>query len=125
MRIHLFFLTGILMLLLYGCSENQVDYRSAEKLFEVNCGSCHGPDGKGKFYRGIPAAILTDKSVDDIVMQIREGSEEHKKIKMRPMENISAENARLIAEFLLMKKDIFERAGNNSELLLKPGDTPE
>ncbi len=125
MRFNVFFLTGILLLVVSGCSENKTDYSRSEKLFVEHCGSCHGPDGKGKFFRGIPATILTEKPVEQIVTQIRVGSEPHKKIKMRPLTELSNQDAKLIAEFVLMKKEEFERTSDGSERLLKPGTASE
>ncbi len=104
MRYALILLSVLIILIYSGCSNNKEDFSKAEKLFLENCSACHGPDGKGKYYRGIPAAILTDKPVAEIVTQIRAGSEQHKKIKMRPMEHISDADATLIAEYLLKQK---------------------
>lgn len=112
---------------LTGCSEaeKQFDYTQAQQLFHTHCGACHGPDGKGKYYRGIPAAVLTDKTIEGVVTQIRVGSESHKKIKMRPLEHISEEDAILIARFLLHEKTRLDPGIIETEHLLLPGELPE
>ena len=87
-----------------GCSSEPDEEARAQMdgkaLFESFCADCHGKKGEGKFLHGIPPNRHTEKSVTEVVRQIREGSN-HAKHPMPPMPQITPEEAHKISKYLI------------------------
>lgn len=56
-----------------GCSRDHHDHpnlTTGEQLFNFHCAECHGVQGTGNLFEGIPANILTQKSDQEIINYI-------------------------------------------------------
>ena len=110
--------------ILSGCDQsrdehNHPDLTTDQELFEYHCASCHGPEGKGNFLKGIPANIYTEKYFSQVVTLIRQG-DQHKKSKMTIFQTMPEEEARAIVRHMLELKEQFEESGKDSQFILKP-----
>lgn len=85
-----------------GCSKHDPNELDAKTLFLKYCAGCHGADGSGRFFRGAPANVTTEKSFAEIVRQIKNGTnEKHKKKKMPGFSKLTDQQVKLIASYLL------------------------
>jgi mono/diheme cytochrome c family protein len=87
---------------LMGCEKHDPNELDAKTLYENYCAGCHGDDGSGRFLRSVPANVKTEKSFSEIVHQIKNGSsEKHKGQKMPGFSELSDQQVKLIASYLL------------------------
>src|SRR3954470_19912699 len=77
----------------------------ANEIWEKNCAKCHGPDGVGKTKMGEKVGVkdFTDVKYqasftdDQAVKAIKEGVKDGDKVKMKPLENATDEDAKALA----------------------------
>jgi mono/diheme cytochrome c family protein len=108
-----------LSLALVGCGEEEAKPITGAELFTAYCVACHGPEGRGKFLRGIPANILTRKSPAEISLLIRQG-QKHPEAAMPSFPQLSVEEADLISGYLFKLRDDFNKSDGNSNMLVPP-----
>jgi len=66
-------LAAMIIVSVSGCSRDQHDHpnlTTGEQLFNYHCAECHGVQGTGNLFDGIPANILTQKSPREIITYI-------------------------------------------------------
>jgi mono/diheme cytochrome c family protein len=103
-----------------GCSEEEEPKpTSGAELFNTFCVACHGPEGRGKFLRGIPANILTRKSPAEISLLIRQG-QKHQEATMPSFPQLTQEEADLITLYLFKLRDDFNKSDGKSGMLVAP-----
>ncbi len=69
------------------------------QLYKAKCSSCHGAKGEGKPAAKIPAVIDTKMDAEKLVEYLTKG-ESGKKIHTKPVNGLSAEQAKLVAEYV-------------------------
>ncbi len=69
------------------------------QIFKTKCSNCHGANGEGKAAVKIPAVKGTKMSVEKLVEYLTKG-ESGKKIHNKPVSGLSAEQAKLVAEYV-------------------------
>ena len=104
MRLLTGILTILVLVLLYGCSEEKSQPKTGRELYEYYCAACHGESGAGQFLRGIPPLIQNKflKTLPLTPSQVKhkiQGSEQPGR-KMPSFTNISDNEARLIAHYI-------------------------
>ncbi len=119
MRIQPFLVSSLLILI--GCSQEESGPRSGVELFNSYCAACHGPEGRGKFLRGIPANILTHKSPVELSQLIRRG-QSHPEATMPNFPQLSVAEADRITQYLLKLQDDFVQSGGNIRMLVPPSE---
>lgn len=85
----------------------------ANAIFDKNCAKCHGPDGVGKTKMGEKIGVkdFTDAKYqstftdDQAVKAIKEGVKDGEKVRMKPLEGATDEDAKaLVAKIRGFKK---------------------
>jgi mono/diheme cytochrome c family protein len=112
-------LFAVVLSMLAGCGEEETKPTSGAELFNLYCTGCHGPEGRGKFLRGIPANILTRKSPAEISLLIRQG-QKHPEATMPSFPQLSQEEADVITIYLFKLRDDFNKSDGNSTMLVPP-----
>jgi cytochrome c553 len=107
---------------LSGCSGDQHDHpnlTTREQLFNYHCAECHGEQGTGKLFDGIPAIILTNKSPSEITKYIT--TETGQERAMPVFSTMPADEAKIITDHLLELKKIYDKNGLQiKQLLIEP-----
>ncbi len=73
------------------------------KLFKTKCVACHGENGEGKPAMKAPAVKGTTMTVEKMVEYLTKG-EAGKRIHVKPVANLDADQAKLVAEYVLSMK---------------------
>jgi mono/diheme cytochrome c family protein len=107
-------------LLMAGCEKPPVEDADGKTLYTHYCAGCHGERGKGRFLRGIPANILTEKDDVQLLQVIHDGVMEKPNNPMPPAPHLTEVEAGKIVEHLYRLKREFEQAGGDATMLLKP-----
>ena len=79
-----------------ACGKDPKALKTGKELFEYCCAGCHGVDGKGAFLKGVPANRDTDMSKKQIMHKMKK----EKGGRMPVFENLTAEEAKKIADYL-------------------------
>ena len=120
MRICAILLAVSQLFTLVGCSEEEeVRPSRGAELFNTFCAACHGPEGRGKFLRGIPANILSKKSPAEISQLIRRGLK-HPEATMPSFPQLTVEEADMVTLYLFKLRDDFNQSDGNSTMLVPP-----
>jgi mono/diheme cytochrome c family protein len=116
------FLWAIVVVSLSGCSQDQHDHPNlitGEQLFNYHCAECHGVQGTGKLFDGIPANILTQKSHQEIINYITTETGHEKE--MPVFTTMPIDEAKAITDHLLALKESFDKNGSQiKQLLIEP-----
>lgn len=97
----------VLALLLGACTDKH-DHPAnltGEQLYNLHCSGCHKETGKGKFLKGVPPSRFTGLSTKELMDKIRRGG--NSKTKMKIFDNMSREEAELIA--IYVKQELFRK----------------
>jgi len=115
-------LWAMIVVILSGCSQDQHDHpnlTTGEQLFNYHCADCHGVQGTGSLFDGMPANILTIKSPREIINYIT--SETGHEREMPVFKAMPAEEAQAITDHLFILKNAFDKNGSQiKQLLIKP-----
>lgn len=115
-------LWAIVAISVLGCSRDQHDHpnlTTGEELFNVHCVECHGVQGTGKLFEGIPANILTSKNPQEIAEYITIGTKQNRE--MPVFSSMPAEEAKAITEHLFRLKEAYDKNGSQiRQLLIEP-----
>jgi len=115
-------LSAMVALSVFGCSQDQHDHpnlTTGEELFNYHCADCHGVQGTGSLFDGMPANILTQKSPEEISTYIT--TETGHEREMPVFKTMPAEEAKAITDHLFTLKNSFEKNGSQiKQLLIKP-----
>ena len=107
---------------LVGCSQDQHDHpnlTTGEQLFNYHCADCHGVQGTGSLFDGMPANILTIKSPQEIINYIT--SETGHEREMPVFRTMPADEAQAITDHLFTLKNSFDKNGSQiKQLLIQP-----
>jgi mono/diheme cytochrome c family protein len=107
---------------LSGCSRDQHDHpnlTTGEQLFNYHCAECHGVQGTGKLFDGIPANILTQKSPQEITQYIT--TETGHERDMPVFSTMQTDEAKAITDHLLELKKIYDKNGLQiKQFLIEP-----
>jgi len=107
---------------LTGCSQDQHDHpnlTTGEQLFNYHCTECHGVQGTGKLFDGIPANILTNKSPRQIALYITTDTGQERE--MPVFTNMPIDEAKAITDHLLTLKESFDKDDSQiKQLLIEP-----
>lgn len=105
-----------------GCSRDQHDHpnlTTGEQLFKYHCAECHGVQGTGNLFDGIPANILTKKSPEDITTYITTDTGHGRKMPVFP--TMSADEANVITDHLITLQKTYDQDGSQiKQLLIEP-----
>ncbi len=85
---------------------------TGKEYFAVHCVACHKANGAGKFLKGVPANMKTDKDITEIISHIQKSSRVDPPgygEKMPSFTEMPQEEARAIAEHLLYLKAEWKR----------------
>ncbi|MDR4487678.1 MAG: cytochrome c [Nitrospirales bacterium] len=112
----------LIVMSLSGCSRDQHDHpdlTTGEQLFAFHCAECHGVQGSGKLFDGIPANILTKKTPDEIMTYLT--TETSPDRKMPVFRTMPAEEAKVITDHLLTLQKAYDQHGSQiKQLLIEP-----
>ena len=113
---------GMIVGCLTGCSQDQHDHPNlitGKQLFNFHCAECHGVQGTGKLFDGIPANILTKKSPEEIITYI---TTETGYIREMPVfSTMPADEARAITDHLFTLQKTYDKNGPQiKQLLIEP-----
>jgi mono/diheme cytochrome c family protein len=115
-------LWAVVVLSLSGCSQDQHDHptlTTGEQLFNYHCAECHGMQGTGNLFEGIPANILTQKSHQEIINYIT--TETGHKRDMPVFTTMPLDEAKVITDHLITLKKSFDKNGSQiKQLLIEP-----
>jgi len=105
-----------------GCSRDQHDHpdlTTGEQLFNYHCAECHGVQGTGNLFDGIPANILTQKNHQGIITYITTDTGHERK--MPVFSTMPAEEAKIITDHLLTLQKTYDKNGSQiKQLLIEP-----
>ena len=102
-----------------GCSQDQHDHpnlTTGEQLFNYHCAECHGVQGTGKLFDGIPANILTIKSPEEITTYIT--TETGHEREMPAFSTWPADEAMVITYHLITLQKTYDKNGPQIEQFL-------
>jgi mono/diheme cytochrome c family protein len=115
-------LWAMVLMSLSGCSQDQHDHpnlTTGEQQFNYHCAECHGVQGTGKLFDGIPANILTQKSHQEIINYIT--TETGHERDMPVFTAMPLDEAKAITDHLLTLKESFDKNGSQiKQLLIEP-----
>ena len=115
-------LWGMMVVSLFGCSRDQHDHpnlTTGEQLFNYHCAECHGVQGTGKLFDGMPANILTKKSPEEITNYVT--TETGHEREMPVFSTMPADEAKAITNHLLKLKESYSKNGPQiKQLLIEP-----
>ena len=115
-------LWAVVVVSLSGCSQDQHDHptlTTGEQLFNYHCAECHGMQGTGNLFEGIPANILTQKSHQEIIHYIT--TETGHKRDMPVFTTMPLDEAKVITDHLITLKKSFDKNGSQiKQLLIEP-----
>jgi len=121
-RMKTFLLMGMMVMSVSGCSQDQHDHpnlTTGEQLFNYHCAECHGVQGTGNLFDGIPANILTQKSPEEISTYIT--TETGHEREMPAFSSMPADEAKAITDHLFTLKNSFDKNGSQiKQLLIQP-----
>ena len=108
---------------LYGCSRDHHDHPNlitGAELYTFHCAECHGEEGTGKLFDGIPASILTQKNPQEIITYLT--AETNHDRKMPVFKTMPTEEARLITNHLLQLQTQYDPKTSRKppQFLIKP-----
>jgi cytochrome c553 len=107
---------------LSGCSRDQHDHpnlTTGEQLFNYHCAECHGVQGTGNLFDGIPANILTQKSHQEITTYITTGTGQERE--MPVFSAMPAAEAKVITDHLFTLQKTYDKNGSQiKQLLIEP-----
>ncbi|MDH5701014.1 MAG: cytochrome c [Nitrospirota bacterium] len=107
---------------LSGCSRDQHDHpnlTTGEQLFNYHCAECHGVQGTGNLFNGIPANILTQKSHQEIVAYITTGTGQEREMPVFSAMPIA--EAKVITDHLFTLQKTYDKNGSQiKQLLIEP-----
>jgi mono/diheme cytochrome c family protein len=113
---------AMVLMSLSGCSQDQHDHpnlTTGEQLFNYHCAECHGVQGTGKLFNGIPANILTNKSPREIALYITTDTGQERE--MPVFTAMPPDEAKAITDHLLTLKESFDKNGSQiKQLLIEP-----
>jgi len=106
-----------------GCSRDHHDHPNlltGAELYTFHCAECHGEDGTGILFDGMPANILTKKNPQEIIAYLT--AETNHDRKMPVFTTMPAEEARLITNHLLKLQTLYDpkTSGKPPQFLIKP-----
>ncbi|KAF0192780.1 MAG: Uncharacterized protein FD165_550 [Gammaproteobacteria bacterium] len=105
-----------------GCAKdyhNHPGLTTGKQLFEYHCAECHGDDGAGRLFDGLPANVLTSRSRDGIVEYIRGGGRHDSN--MPVFTTMPVDEAGKIADHLIDLREISQQPGTRSpEFMIPP-----
>ena len=118
----LLLLGAMMAVCLTGCSRDQHDHpklTTGEQLFNYHCAECHGMQGTGKLFDGIPANILSKKSPEEISRYI---TTETGYIREMPVfSTMPADEAKAITDHLFTLQKTYDKNGPQiKQLLIEP-----
>ena len=112
----------MIVLSVFGCSPDHHDHpnlTTGEQLFNYHCAECHGVQGTGSLFDGIPANILTIKNPEEIITYIT--TETGHEREMPVFSTMPADEAKVIAEHLFRLKEAYDKNGSQiRQLLIEP-----
>jgi cytochrome c553 len=112
----------LLAMSMLGCSRDQHDHphlTTGEQLFTYHCAECHGMQGTGSLFDGIPANILTQKSPEQIVTYITTATGQ--KREMPVFSAMPADEAKVITDHLIALQKTYGQHGSQiKQLLIEP-----
>ena len=115
-------LAALIVLCVSGCSRDQHDHPNlitGEQLFYYHCAECHGVQGTGNLFDGIPANILTQKSSQEITTYITTDTGNERQ--MPVFRAMPAEEAKVITDHLLTLQKTYDQYGSQiKQLLIEP-----
>jgi len=115
-------LWAMVVVSLSGCSQDQHDHpnlTTGEQLFNYHCAECHGVQGTGKLFDGIPANILTKKNHQEITQYIT--TETGHERDMPVFSTMPIDEAKHITDHLLTLKKNYDKNGPQiKQLLIEP-----
>lgn len=113
---------AMMILSVFGCSRDQHNHptlTTGEQLFNYHCGECHGVQGSGSLFDGIPANILTQKRPHEIITYIT--TETGQERKMPVFSTMPAAEAKAITDHLLTLQTNYDKNGSQiKQLLIEP-----
>lgn len=117
-----FLVLSMMVMSVSGCSQDQHDHpnlTTGEQLFNYHCADCHGVQGTGNLFDGIPANILTQKSPEEISTYIT--TETGHEREMPVFTTMQAEEAKAITDHLFTLKKTYDKNGSQiKQLLIEP-----
>jgi len=115
-------LAAMIVVGLSGCSRDRHDHpdlTTGEQLFNYHCAECHGVQGTGSLFDGIPANILTQKSPHEIITYIITDTGPERK--MPVFSSMPAAEAKIITGYLFMLQKTYDNTGSQiKQLLIEP-----
>lgn len=111
------------MVSLFGCSRDHHDHpdlTTGPELYTYHCAECHGEEGSGKLFDGIPANIFTKKNPQEIMTYLT--TETNHNREMPVFKTMPADEARLITDHLMYLQFHYDpKTGNNPrQFLIEP-----
>lgn len=117
-----YLLVSLMVVSVAGCSQDQHDHpdlTTGEQMFNYHCADCHGIQGTGNLFDGMPANILTIKSPQEIINYIT--TETGHEREMPVFWTMPADEAKAITDHLLTLKNSFDKNGSQiKQLLIQP-----
>ena len=106
-----------------GCSRDNHDHpdlTTGEQLFNHHCAACHGEDGTGRLFDGLPANILTQKSPSEIMSYIITLA--HHERQMPLFTSMPPVEAQLITQHLIQLQTLYKKGKINKpkQFLIEP-----
>ena len=115
-------LSIMVVMSVFGCSQDQHDHpnlATGEQLFNFHCAECHGVQGTGKLFNGIPANILTNKSPREIALYITTDTGQERE--MPVFTAMPPDEAKAITDHLFSLKRTYDKDGSQiKQLLIEP-----
>jgi mono/diheme cytochrome c family protein len=115
-------LAAMILVSVSGCSQDQHDHptlTTGEQLFNYHCAECHGEQGTGNLFDGIPANILTQKNQQAIITYIPTDTGQERT--MPVFSAMPAEEAKIITEHLFTLQKTYDTKGSQiKQLLIEP-----
>jgi hypothetical protein len=115
-------LSAMVFMSVVGCSRDQHDHphlTTGEQLFNYHCAECHGVQGTGKLFDGMPANILTKKSPTQIINYITTETMHEREMPAFP--TMPPDEAKAITDHLISLQKTYNTNGSQiKQLLIDP-----
>jgi mono/diheme cytochrome c family protein len=117
-----FLVLSMMVMSVSGCSQDQHDHpnlTTGEQMFNYHCADCHGVQGTGNLFDGIPANILTQKNHQEIVTYIT--TETGQGREMPVFSAMTMAEAKVITDHLFTLQKAYDKNGSQiKQLLIEP-----